>query len=56
MLEMPDGKKYIGEISMFEPNGSGKMVFENGDVYEGRFKRGVIQGKGKMEYRTGDIY
>jgi hypothetical protein len=34
----------------------GKMIFPNGDVYEGSFENDVINGKGKLVTKNGLIY
>jgi hypothetical protein len=34
----------------------GKMTYANGDVYEGKWDRGLQKGKGKMTYAKRDIY
>jgi hypothetical protein len=36
--------------------GKARIIYINGDVYEGECKQGLIEGKGKMEYDNGDIY
>ena len=35
-----DGSVYTGEIKGRKPNGKGKTVFQNGDVYEGEYVKG----------------
>lgn len=46
---------YEGEIKYSAPDGYGKMIFRNGDIYTGAWKGGEIYGKGKMEYINGNI-
>ncbi len=38
------------------PHGQGKMIYANGDVYEGSWLNGIKQGKGKMIDADGDVY
>jgi hypothetical protein len=37
-------------------NGTGKLTYPNGDIYEGQFFEDKISGKGKVYYANGDIY
>ena len=47
---------YEGEVQHSEYHGSGTLIWENGDVYEGRFEHGV-RTQGKMKYANdGAIY
>lgn len=32
-----DGSEYTGELKGRKPNGKGKTVFKNGDIYEGQY-------------------
>jgi hypothetical protein len=42
---MLSGKqKYEGEFFNDIPQGKGKMVYENGDIYDGQFKEGQKDG------------
>ena len=34
------GSVYTGEMKGRKPNGKGKTVFKNGDVYEGEYVKG----------------
>lgn len=36
--------------------GTGKMMYNNGDIYEGHWKDGEMEGKGKMTYVYGYFY
>ena len=42
------GWKYTGQFKNGQPNGHGKMIFENGRSYEGAFLDGKFHGKGAM--------
>jgi len=33
-----------------------KFEYENGDIYEGEWRKGRIDGSGKMEFIGGDLY
>jgi hypothetical protein len=46
---------YDGKIEDDLPEGNGKMIFRNGDVYIGMWKNGEIYGNGKMEYKNGNV-
>ena len=54
-IKYPNGSIYTGDWLNQKRIGFGKLVFENGDVYEGEFD-GNPSGKGKMTYRNGDVY
>ena len=41
-----DGAEYTGELKGKRPNGKGKTVFKNGDVYEGEYVKGKREGYG----------
>ncbi|MFC2176764.1 hypothetical protein ACFLR1_07350, partial [Bacteroidota bacterium] len=36
--------------------GNGSYLFENGDLYNGLWKKGIMNGYGVYEYVNGDIY
>lgn len=38
------------------PDGEGKLIWKDGDTYEGDFKNGRINGTGKFVWSDGDIY
>lgn len=50
--------KYTGQLHKTErvPHGHGKMLFENGDEYVGKFKYGKPNGVGSMMYFDGRVY
>lgn len=54
-LELDIGT-YVGTVSQGKPHGSGKMLYKNGDSYEGEWKHGLEHGKGKAVYQNGDSY
>lgn len=39
-----------------KPHGFGKMMYANGDMYEGYFENGLKQGTGTMTFQTACIY
>ena len=43
--QFKDGSEYTGELKGRRPNGKGKTVFRNGDVYEGEYVKGKRQVK-----------
>jgi hypothetical protein len=43
-----DGKELL--------NGNGKMIYKNGDEFEGEWKDNKIEGNGKMIYKNGDVF
>lgn len=47
---------YAGAIVNHRMNGDGKLVYDNGDVYEGGFDNGVFEGKGKFISHQGWSY
>ncbi len=46
---------YINEESR-EPNGEGRMVYNNGDIYDGEWVEGIQEGEGVFQYNNGDTY
>lgn len=56
-LTYNEGKiTYTGTIVNYRMNGEGKLVYDNGDVYEGGFKNGVFEGQGKFVSNKGWTY
>lgn len=41
-----DGRKYIGDFVNGLPQGKGKMIFPNMDIYDGEWQDGTMNGKG----------
>ena len=39
-----------------KPEGTGKMVYISGAVYEGAWKAGLMEGRGTMRYANGNFY
>lgn len=51
---------YLGSIrtcqsGKLQRHGRGKLIYENGDFFEGEFRRNQFDGLGKMVYRNGDV-
>jgi len=52
-----NGSVYYGRLnSVFEREGTGKLILESGDVYEGNFEADRLSGKGKYTFANGDVY
>ncbi|MCQ2250886.1 MAG: caspase family protein [Bacteroidales bacterium] len=49
-----NGKQYIGQFKSGKPNGIGKYVLPNGDVYKGSVLYGEIEGYGTIDYAKSD--
>ena len=43
-----DKREYSGNWKNGAPNGSGKLRFENGSVFEGQFVKGLRDGQGTL--------
>jgi hypothetical protein len=41
---------YTGNFQDGLPDGDGKYIYKNGDIFEGRWKAGKKEGKGKFKY------
>lgn len=50
------GEKYNGEMIMGEKTGFGSSTYTNGTVYEGQWKKDVIEGKGRLEIGSSYYY
>ena len=46
-MTLKDGTVYVGEMKGKRPNGQGKAIYKNGDIYEGGFLKGLRSGKGE---------
>ena len=56
-IELEDGGYYIGELTKDEiPNGKGKYIFNNGEIYEGSIIDDKFEGYGKYIYENGEYY
>ncbi len=52
-----DGDVYTGYINDFgKPDGEGKMVYIEGDIYDGEWKNGLRNGKGTYTWNSGAKY
>ena len=49
-------KRYEGQFLKDQPNGKGRMYWNDGDRYEGEFTDGKPEGKGIMYCNNGDMY
>jgi hypothetical protein len=45
---------YDGNFLYGKRNGFGKMIYSNGDIYEGEWIDNVIKGKGIYSCKNGD--
>ena len=50
-----DGAEYTGELKGRRPNGKGRTVFKNGDVYEGEYVKGNARGRHLYFQRRGEV-
>lgn len=59
-FEVPGSRRsdteYVDQEAKYVMHGKGKIVYKNGDVYDGEWRNGSKDGKGKMVYKNGDIY
>ncbi len=51
-----DGGAYQGQLLGGQPNGHGKVIWENGTYYEGNFLNGKMHGAGNFVSENGDHY
>ncbi|MBP3917663.1 MAG: hypothetical protein J6I50_00650 [Clostridia bacterium] len=52
-----NGDTYTGTLNAsLRMEGTGKLEYSTGDVYEGAFENGVISGNGVFRYANGDVY
>lgn len=47
---------YTGEWKNDQPDGEGKIQWDNGNVYEGEWENGMPNGQGTCRYSNGDVY
>ena len=55
-IKFPDGDTYTGEVKNGVPHGKGKVVYVNGDVYEGDFapiNGAFLNGNGRYTHANG---
>jgi hypothetical protein len=41
---------------MNKKHGYGKMMFVNGDIYEGNWQAGLKHGRGKYQWKNGVVF
>ena len=44
--QFKDGSEYTGELKGRRPNGKGRTVYKNGDIYEGEYVKGKREVRG----------
>ena len=55
LVYTPDGSYFEGTYSLGQP-AKGKILFSNGDLYEGPFKEGKFHGRGQLTFADGRKY
>lgn len=55
-IRLKDGNTYIGSLKSNLPDGKGKEIFMNGDIYTGEFVEGKRHGDGTYEKKDDFIY
>ncbi len=55
-IRFTDGSKYLGSADEKTLTGNGRMIFINGDVYEGGWLNGIRNGSGKYIWASDDTY
>ena len=45
-----EGAYYVGQLSNGKREGFGKLIYRNGDFYEGEWKDGIFHGEGSFTY------
>ena len=49
--------KYVGEKNCFgQRNGKGQYYYDNGDTYDGFWRRNKKHGYGKYKFKNGRVY
>ena len=56
LVQVPDGAIYKGSYKNGLFDGTGELVWSNGDFYRGEFKNGLKHGEGKEVFVSGTIY
>lgn len=54
-VKVPGGE-YYGSLNRGQKHGSGKMKYDNGNVYDGEWKNNKRDGKGITHYASGNVY
>ncbi|KAL9093272.1 MAG: hypothetical protein Q9165_004013 [Trypethelium subeluteriae] len=56
-ISLGNNEAYRGDFALGKRHGHGRLIFANGDVYEGSFESGMPNGKGTLiEHATGNEY
>ena len=56
LVKVP-GDEYYGSLNnRGQKHGSGKMKYDNGNVYDGEWKNNKRDGKGITHYASGNVY
>jgi len=55
-VKVPGGEYYGSLNNRGQKHGSGKMKYDNGNVYEGEWKNNKRDGKGITHYASGNVY
>ena len=55
-VKVPGGEYYGSLNSRGQKHGSGKMKYDNGNVYDGEWKNNKRDGKGITHYASGNVY
>jgi len=55
-VKLPDSSVYSGEVKNGLFNGKGKLVWRNGDEYQGNFVDGLMSGEGHKKLASGEEY
>lgn len=51
-----DCGEYMGTVDENDKPLVGKMIFNNGNIYDGEWKKGLMHGKGRMTFNNGSVY
>ncbi len=46
-------KEFVGVLNNWKPDGQGVLTYNNGKIYSGDFKDGLLNGKGKIQNTNG---